>query len=132
MAKEKCPKCGRISLRYRSINNDYICDRIECQAIFDKNLREMHIKGTGFIRDNNGNYYKVETKKENRKIFYTKIYFLEPEKTTLRGEYPKLRKDVNCKFPNRLSCNHEIGSKRCKYMKYERSSNNWICIYQEE
>lgn len=89
----------------------------------------MHVKGKFIIKDKNGNYYKVEIEKESGIIKHTKIYFLEPGKTTLRGDYPKFRKDSHCKYPERLSCNHEIGAKRCEFMKFGGSLGDWRCTY---
>lgn len=127
-----CPKCNRKSLRYRSTLEDYICNHSSCEAIFNKNLQEMHIKGKRVIKDRFGNYYKVETIKELRIITHIKTYFLEPNKTTLRGEFSKFKEDSECKYPERLSCNYGIGFKRCEFMEYGSSLGNWKCNYNRE
>lgn len=129
MSNKYCPKCNHKSLRYRSTTNDYICDNYSCRAIFNENLEEAPIKGPNAIRDKNGNYYKVKIEKEPGIIRYIKTYFLEPDKTTLRGEYEKFRKDSDCKYPERLSCNHGIGFERCEYMEYGGSIGYWKCTY---
>ncbi len=51
-------------------------------------------------------------------------------KTTLKGEYPKLNNDSNCKFPDRLSCNSGVGFRRCEFMEYGGSLGNWKCTYE--
>jgi len=131
MSKKICPNCNHKSLRYRSTTKDYICDHSSCEVIFNENLQEVHVKGKGIIRDENGNYYKIKIEKELGIIRHIKTYFLEPDKTTLRGKYEKLRKDSDCKFPERLSCNYGIGFKRCEYMEYEGSFGNWKCTYNK-
>jgi len=129
--KKICPKCNHKSLRHRSTTNDNICDYISCEAIFDENLKELHVKGKGVIKDSFGNYYKIEIEKESGIIKQIKTYFLEPKKTTLRGDYKKLRDDSNCKYPNRLSCNYGIGFGRCEFMEYEDSIGDWRCNYNK-
>jgi len=62
----------------------------------------------------------------------THIYFFEKGKTTLKGKYPKLANNENCKYPKRLSCNYGPGYERCKYMEYGGSLGNWICTYKEK
>lgn len=132
MSKKTCPKCNHNSLRYRSTMNDYICDHHSCEAIFNENLEELHVKGKRIIKDKNGNYYKVEIEKEPGIIRQIKTYFLEPNKTTLRGEYRKFRYGSDCKYPERSSCNYGTGFERCKYMKYGGSLGNWKCTYNKE
>ncbi len=131
MSKKTCPKCNHKSLRYRSTTTDYICDHNSCEAIFNENLKEVHVKGKGIIRDKNGNYYKIKIEKELGIIRHIKTYFLETDRTTLRGGYEKFRKDSDCKYPERLSCNYGIGFKRCEYMEYEGSFGNWKCTYNK-
>ena len=131
MGKIECPKCKRKSLRFRKISEDYICDHADCQAIFDNDLNEMHVKGKKVNKDKNGNYYTVDIIKEGGTIKQIKTFYLEPNKTTLRGEYNKLRSDSNCKYPERLSCNWGTGYERCEYMKYGGSLGNWNCIYEK-
>jgi len=131
MVKKYCPKCNHKSLRFRSTTKDYICDHTSCEAIFNENLEEMHVRGKRFIKDKYGNYFKVEIEKEPGIIRHTKIYFLEPNKTTLRGEYSKLRKNSECECPERLSCNSGPGFKRCEFMQYEGSLGNWSCSYNK-
>ncbi len=126
--KQNCPKCNHKSLRYRSTTEDYICDHTSCEAIFNENLEEMHVRGKRVIKDKYGNYYKVETEKESRIIRQIRTYFLEPDKTTLRGEYKKLREDSDCKYPHRLSCNYGIGFRRCEFMEFGGSFGDWKCI----
>lgn len=127
-----CPNCNHKSLRFRTTTNDYICDHSSCNAIFNENLEMVHVKGKDVRRDENGNYYKIKTEKELGIIRQIKTYFLEPNKTTLRGEYEKFRKDSDCKYPERLSCNYGIGFERCEYMKYGGTLGNWKCTYNKE
>ena len=127
--KQNCPKCNHKSLRYRSMSEDYICDHTSCEAIFNENLEEMHVSGKRVIKDKKGNYYKVEIEKEPGIMRHIKTYFLEPNKTTLRGEYKKLRNDSECKYPERLSCNYGTGFDRCEFMKYEEY---WRCKYDKK
>ena len=127
MAKIECPKCKRKSLNHRKTYDDYVCDHRSCEAIFNKDLKEMHVKGKNLIKDDFGNYYKVEVTKEEGIIKHIKTFYLEPNKSTLRGEYKKFRRASDCKYPERLSCNHGIGFNRCEYMKYRGSLGNWNC-----
>ena len=129
MPNEICPKCGRKSLRYRKMVNDYICDRYQCKTRFDENKQEYRIKDAN--KDEYGNYFKGELKKEQGKIIQITTYFLEEGKTTLRGQYPKLKNASNCVFPERLSCNYGTGFERCKFMKYGGSIGNWKCVYKQ-
>lgn len=129
--KQYCPKCNHKSLRYRSTTNDYICDYTSCESIFNENLEELHVKGKRVIKDKYGNYYKVEIEKKPEIIRQIKTYFLEPNKTTLRGEYRKFKENSNCKYPERLSCNYGTGFERCEFMQYEGSLGNWSCSYNK-
>lgn len=129
--KKICPKCNHKSLRHRSTMKDYICDHSSCEAIFNEDLEELHVRGKRVITDKKGNYYKVETEKESGIIRHIKTYFLEPNKTTLRGEFSKFKKDSECKYPERLSCNYGTGFKRCEFMEYGGSLGNWKCNYNK-
>jgi hypothetical protein len=91
----------------------------------------MHVRGKRIIKDKYGNYYKVETEKELGIIRHIKTYFLEPNKTTLRGEYRKFREDSECKYSERLSCNYGVGYKRCEFMEYKGSFGDWRCNYNK-
>ena len=82
------------------------------------------------MKDSYGNEMKVEVKQEGNKIIHTKIYTLEEGKTTLRGEYRKFKNDNECVYPERLSCNSEVGCDRCPYMKMIRVGN-WHCIFEK-
>lgn len=123
MTNEICPKCNHKSVYFRSSTNDFVCGHSGCKKTFDKNMKEHRIQGA--LVDKCGNYYKINIEKEPGIIRKIETYYLEPEKTTLKGEYLKLNNDTNCKFPNRLSCNSEIGSSRCEFMEYERDGSGF-------
>jgi len=82
---------------------------------------------SGYFRDGNGNV-RSASKGEFRdgKLFITYDYILESGKTTLRGEHKKLEESPKCVHPERLSCNHGEGFKRCEFMKCVRMGN-WVC-----
>ncbi len=129
MPNKICPKCNHKSLRFRSTTKEYVCSHNSCKAVFDENIKEAHVKDA--IRDKNGNYYKIKIEKKPGIIRQIKTYFLEPDKTTLRGEYSKLKIDSECKFPERLSCNSGMGFERCKYMEYGGCLGYWKCTYSK-
>lgn len=92
------------------------------------------------MKDEYGNEFDVEIKKPKGKIIHTITYVLPKGKTTLKGEYPKLREDKDCAFPERQSCNYGTGFERCPYMNYSKSCDaagifiggNWHCTYEKE
>ena len=55
----------------------------------------------------------------------TNIYFYEKGKTTLKGDYPKLKE--GCKYPDRLDCDAGPGYNRCEFMKCF-GPGHWKCI----
>jgi len=122
MENRHCPKCSHKSLRFRDAFKTYICNY--CKEEFDNSLNPIE---KGVLIDDLGNKYKVEIKKEDDKTIVTKTYFLEKGKTTLRTEHKKLKENSECKYPNRLSCNHGYGFERCPFMKYNNSTNSWFC-----
>jgi hypothetical protein len=67
----------------------------------------------------------ITTKIENGQLHVSYYYVLEPGKTTLRGEYPKLAEPPKCSHPERLSCNNGEGFKRCEFM--ENINGSWRC-----
>ena len=79
--------------------------------------------------DKFGNTYKIEIKKDKDKIVIIKTYLLEEGKTTLKGEYLKLKHNSECKYPKRLSCNYGDGFERCEFMEYDNSINMWVCKF---
>lgn len=129
MTNEICPKCNHKSLRFRSSTKEYVCGYVTCKAVFDENMKEPPVKDA--LKDSYGNYYKVEIETEPGIIREITTYHLEPGKTTLKGEYPKLNNDSNCKFPDRLSCNSGIGFRRCEFMEYGGSLGYWKCTYKK-
>ena len=80
------------------------------------------------MKDQHGNAMSVEITQEGNKITQKVIYTLENGKTTLRGEYKKFKADNECAFPERLSCNSEIGCSRCPHMQFI-SIGNWRCTF---
>jgi len=82
------------------------------------------------MKDQFGNEMAVEVKQEGNRIIKTIIYTLEEGKSTLRGQFKKLNNDDGCAFPNRLSCNGEVGCSRCKFMKCI-SVGNWQCTFKK-
>lgn len=122
---EQCPICKRKSLRWRVTDDTYICTRTN--RLFDKDFKEVQ-KDT--IGDTQGNRYTLSIEKEDGIIRKTLTYYLEPGKTTLKGQYPKLHSNDKCAYPERNSCNHEVGSERCKYMEY--LTRGWECTYTSQ
>jgi len=129
---ERCPKCNK-KVRYRQVCSNYYCGN--CKVVFTKDEREVNWIGDldplRVCVDSNNNYYFKKEEKQGNIIIQKTMYFLEPEKTTLRGDYPKLN-ESKCKFPNRLDCNSGCGYERCEFMKYDNSksiydSNRWCC-----
>lgn len=127
-----CLRCGK-KLRYRATWDNYVCG--ECNILYDENLREVDWIGDTdplrVSRDKDGNFYIAKEERKDNKIIYTQIYFLEPSKITLRGEYPKLKEGSKCKYPKRLSCNYGTGFERCEFMEYGGTLGNWICKYRK-
>ena len=117
-----CPNCNKKSLNWRKIDESYIC--YNCKSLFSDDLTEFP-KGT--FGDKQGNRFNIEIEKEPGIIRKITTYHLEPGKTTLKGEYPKLREQDQCCYPDRNSCNNEIGSKRCEHMIYEK--RGWRCTF---
>lgn len=130
MTNEICPECNKKSLRFRVSTNEYVCGN--CKITFDKNKKKHRVQDA--LIDEHGNYYKVIFENEPGIIRRIETYYLESGKTTLRGTHSKLKSDFDCKYPERLSCNYEIGSKRCEFMEYERDGNglsgHWKCTYK--
>ena len=131
-----CPNCKHKSLRFRTSTKDYKCSHYGCESVFDKNMKEPRVKNA--IKDDCGNYYNVSYSTEEGIIKQTHTYYLEPDKTTLRGSHSKFKEDTNCKFPERLDCNGRIGYNRCEFMKYERDGSGfsglggfWRCLYDQ-
>lgn len=83
------------------------------------------------MKDEFGNEFEVEIKKEGNKIIHTITYALPKDKTTLKGEHPKFREDKDCAFPDRQCCNYGTGFERCKHMEFI-SWGNWHCIFKKE
>ena len=131
---EECPICKRKSLRHRAIYDNYYCDR--CRKLFDENKKELQIdfdcSPLQVSKDKNGNYFDTKTEIKEDKIYYTKVYYLEKGKTTLRGEHKKLKDDKDCKYPERLTCNSDIGCDRCEFMEYGGTLGYWICKYKKK
>ena len=128
---DHCPKCNHKSVRYRSIADNYYCNH--CNALFNKDFEEIKIDGVkplNLLTDGDGNYYSTKTEKKEDKIIFSKIYYLEKGKTTLKGSHNKLREDSKCKYPQRLDCNGGIGYTRCEYMEYGGGLGNWFCKYE--
>ena len=127
-----CPKCNHKALRYRETDDNYYCNH--CRSLFNENMNEIKIEGVDplqLIRDSNGNYYTTNIETKDNQIHFTKIYYIEPNKITLNGEYPKLKSDIECKYPKRLDCNAGIGYERCEFMEYGGTLGNWICRYKK-
>ncbi|MCK5015870.1 MAG: hypothetical protein KAS32_02265 [Candidatus Peribacteraceae bacterium] len=125
MTKHKtCPKCGYKSLYWRVTDDNYKCTK--CRCLFDISFKEL-LKGS--MSDEQGNRFILKITREEGIINYNREYHLEPGKTTLKGRYHKLNW-INCAYPDRNSCNWEIGSDRCEYMK--NVSGDWKCMCPEE
>jgi len=128
---DECPKCKH-RLRHRGMQDDNICDK--CHSIFDNSLKEVMVDGvdlTKVMKDSRGNYYSTLEEVKDNQVRYTQIFYLEKGRTTLRGDYPKLKSDDKCRYPERLSCNGEIGCNRCEFMTYGGSLGNWVCKYKK-
>lgn len=85
----------------------------------------METTKSNWYKDQLGNKCKSETTNTGTEIINTTVYELEDGKTTLRGEYPKL-KNEGCVKPERLCCNYGTGFKRCEFMTFE-SVGRWYC-----
>ncbi len=119
MPLEVCLNCGKKQFNASS-RKCYAC---KAEQRKDGTLVDVP---AGYILDENGNirsFTKYET--EEGKLHVRYHYVLEPGKTTLRGEYPKLAAPPICVHPERLSCNHGDGFGRCEYMLYV--STQWAC-----
>jgi len=72
-------------------------------------------------------YHNSKLKKIEKNMATIEI-ILPEGKTTPEGEYPKLKDDNSCIFPERASCNYGLFFERCPFMKYDNSLNCWRCI----
>jgi hypothetical protein len=81
----------------------------------------------GYFKDKNGNLRTPEESTIEYGKLYIKYHFiLEEDKTTLKGDYPKLKSD-NCEHLDRLDCNYGEGYIRCSHMIYNKSLRTWYC-----
>lgn len=121
---EICPNCNHKSLYFREAFGTWRCSHPKCYKEFSKDKTQLR----GDLIDSFGNEYKISIKKTKDEIKETRTYFIPKGKTTLKGEFPKLKN--NCIFQERQSCNYGIGFERCPYMKYQ--DENWICTYDKD
>jgi len=79
------------------------------------------------------NYYSsnIEEIGEGFVIIKKRINF-EKDKTTPKGEYPKLNSNDKCAYPERACCNYGEFFIRCPNMKYNQQFNNWFCNFKED
>ena len=114
-----CSSCGKKQFNASS-RKCYAC-RTEQR----KDGTLVHVP-EGYILDENGNLRstnRYEVKDGRLHVEYH--YLLEPGKTTLRGEHPKLAAYPKCTHPERLSCNYGEGFRRCEHMDY--TGGTWSC-----
>ncbi len=119
MALEPCRNCGKKQFNTSSRK----CHA--CHAALRKDGTLVNVPD-GYFLDEYGNLRSTnEYEISDGKLQVKYRYILEPDKVTLRGEFPKLATPPKCAHPERLSCNYGEGFARCEYMKYE--GTNWIC-----
>lgn len=73
------------------------------------------------------NFVKIKEIGDGYVVIEKKIEFPKG-KTTPKGEHSKLRKDDDCCYPKRLSCNYGEFFRRCEYMVYGKYG--WECTCQ--
>lgn len=119
MAMAACPSCAKKQFN-PSTRKCYAC------GVEQRRDGSLVTPPPGYLLDGNGNLRTptvVEVK--DGRVHVSFHYLLEPGKTTLRGEFPKLAQPPCCIYPERLSCNYGEGFQRCAHMAHV--GNGWAC-----